>query len=68
MRFFFGRKGHAKEDCHKYLAWHENKGKTISIPLALVCFEAYLIDLFSNSWWLNTGSSIHVILFTWVNM
>ena len=29
-------------------------------PLALVCFESNLVNVPPNSWWLDTGASIHI--------
>ena len=32
----------------------------LTTPLTLVCFESNLVDVPLNSWWVDTGASIHV--------
>uniref|UniRef100_A0A2N9IWZ4 Integrase catalytic domain-containing protein n=1 Tax=Fagus sylvatica TaxID=28930 RepID=A0A2N9IWZ4_FAGSY len=34
--------------------------RLLTTPLALVCFESNLVDVPLNSWWVDTGASIHV--------
>ena len=36
--------------------WLERKGKSIS----LVCFESNMVDVNYNTWWIDSGSTIHV--------
>jgi len=50
--------GHKQIDCFKFKNWLEKKKK--GNPLALVCFESNLVDVPSNTWWLDTGATIHV--------
>jgi len=50
--------GHKQAYCFKFKNWLEKKKK--GNPLALVCFELNLVDVPSNTWWLDTGASIHV--------
>ncbi|CAL2230513.1 unnamed protein product [Prunus armeniaca] len=56
----WGKEGHMKKNCNNYKKWFEknkNKGKE---ELALVSFESNLVDVPSNSWWLDTSTSIHI--------
>ncbi|KAI5325275.1 hypothetical protein L3X38_034349 [Prunus dulcis] len=58
--YFCERTGHLKRECHKYKRWVEKKktkGKSNSVS---VCFESSSINIPSNSWWIDTGSSIHI--------
>ena len=48
--------GHKKIDCHKLKANLEKKGN----PFVKVCLESNIIDVPTNSWWLDTGATIHV--------
>ena len=50
--------GHKQAYCFKFKNWLEKKKK--GNPLALVCFELNLVDVPSNTWWLDTGATIHV--------
>ena len=54
--FFCIKKRHMKKDCVKYKGWLEKKGKSIS----LVCFESNMVDVNYNTWWIDSGSTIHV--------
>ncbi|KAL4340139.1 hypothetical protein GQ457_08G024220 [Hibiscus cannabinus] len=54
--FFCKKKGHLKKDCVKYKGWLEKKDKSIS----LVCFESNMVDVNYNTWWIDSGSTIHV--------
>uniref|UniRef100_A0A2N9G485 CCHC-type domain-containing protein n=1 Tax=Fagus sylvatica TaxID=28930 RepID=A0A2N9G485_FAGSY len=54
--FWCRKKGHVKKDCNRFKNWLEKKGT----PLALVYFESNLVDVPLNSWWIDTGASIHV--------
>ncbi|KAK8558786.1 hypothetical protein V6N12_042082 [Hibiscus sabdariffa] len=56
MCFFCKMKGHLKKDCVKYKGWLEKKGKSIS----LVWFESNMVDVNYNTWWIDSGSTIHV--------
>ncbi|KAM2033523.1 hypothetical protein FF1_015515 [Malus domestica] len=57
--FFCKKAGHMKKNCPKYKAWlakqEVKKGKNV-----FVCFESNSVDIPSNAWWLDSGSSIHV--------
>ena len=51
--------GHKKMDCRKLKANLEKKGN----PYVKVCLESTIIDVPTNSWWLDTGTIIHVTNF-----
>ena len=51
-----GKVGHLKNKCLKRKAWFEKKG----IHYVSVCFESNLIEVPSNTWWLDTGATTHV--------
>ena len=53
---FCGKVGHFKNECLKRKAWFENKG----IHYVPICFESNLIEVPSNTWWLDTGATTHV--------
>ena len=53
---FCGKVGHFKNECLKRKAWFENKG----IHYVSICFESNLIEVPSNTWWLDTGATSHV--------
>ncbi|GAV89232.1 UBN2 domain-containing protein [Cephalotus follicularis] len=55
---FCKKPGHYINDCYKFKSWLEKKQASIS--LALVCFESYFVDVPSDSWWLDSGATIHV--------
>ena len=48
--------GHYQKDCLKRKAWFENKGK----HNALVCFKSNLTEVSYNTWWIDSGCTIHV--------
>ena len=48
--------GHVQRGCHKRRAQFEKKGK----PLAYVCFESNLTEVPSNTWWIDSGFTVHV--------
>ncbi|KAK9750981.1 hypothetical protein RND81_02G233800 [Saponaria officinalis] len=54
--FFCKKVGHFKKDCLKRKAWFEKKGK----HYCFVCFESNLIEVPSNTWWLDSGATTHV--------
>jgi hypothetical protein len=54
--FFCEKVGHLKRNCHKYKGWLAKKGNKI----CFVCFESNLVNVPSDSWWLDTGSPIHI--------
>ena len=54
--FFCKKKGHMKKDCPKFKSWFEKKGT----PFAFVCYESNMINVNHNTWWIDSGSTIHV--------
>jgi hypothetical protein len=55
--FFYKKKGHMNKDCQKYLRWLKKKGNIIS----LVCHELFFVEAPSNTWWIHSGSTIHIV-------
>ncbi|KAK3037571.1 hypothetical protein RJ639_030754 [Escallonia herrerae] len=49
-------KGHMRKECHKFREWFEKKGN-LSI---CVCYESYRIDAPLNTWWVDTGATVHI--------
>ena len=47
--------GHKKEDCVKYKKWLEKNGN-----LALTCLESNFTKVPSNTWWIDSDSTIHI--------
>src|SRR5262249_27545333 len=60
--FFCKRIGHRRKDCFKFTASLEKKCKEGGNPFALVCFESNMIDVPSNSWWLDSGATVHIAI------
>ncbi|CAL9012470.1 unnamed protein product, partial [Prunus brigantina] len=58
--YFYDRAGHMKRECHKYKRWVEKKGNKGKSETVQVCFESNNVIVPTNSWWIDTGSSIHV--------
>ena len=54
---FCKKPGHYQKDCLKHKAWFEKKGK----PLVFVCFESNLTEVPYNTWWIDSGSTTHVL-------
>ena len=54
--FHCRKPGHFKKDCKKYHAWREKKGNIIT----LVCTEVNLASVSTDTWWLDSGATIHV--------
>jgi len=53
--FFCKKTGHMKKDCAKYKKWLEKKGN-----FALTCLELNFTKAPSNTWWIDSGSTIHI--------
>ncbi|KAK3002398.1 hypothetical protein RJ639_021497 [Escallonia herrerae] len=49
-------KGHMRKECHKFREWLEKKGN-LSI---CVCYDSYTIDAPLNTWWVDTGATVHI--------
>ena len=54
--FHCEKPGHSKKDCTKYHAWRQKKGNLIT----LVCTEVNLASVSIDTWWLDSGATIHV--------
>ena len=46
-----------KKDCLKHREWLAKKGNFNSF----VCFESNLINFCYNTWWIDSGSTVHVL-------
>ena len=55
--FFCKRKGHVKKDCPKFKKWLEKKG---NLP-SFVCYESNMVNVNINTWWIDSGSTIHIV-------
>ena len=55
--FFCKKKGHMKKNCLKHRKWLAKKGNFNSF----VCFESNLTNVCHNTWWIDSGSTIHVL-------
>ena len=54
--FFCKMKGHVKKDCPKFKKWLEKKGNLSSF----VCYEYNMINVNINTWWIDSGFTIHI--------
>ena len=54
--FFYKRKGHVNKDCPKFKKWLEKKGNLSSF----VCYESNMVNVNINTWWIDSGSTIHI--------
>ena len=54
--FFCKKKGHMKKGCTKFQKWLEMKG----MPISFVCYESNMVDVIYNTWWIDSGSTIHI--------
>jgi transposase InsO family protein len=58
--YFCKRSGHLKKDCIKFVKWLDKKGTFIGFPTSLVCFESNMADICHDTWWIDSGCTIHV--------
>ena len=58
--YFCNKLGHLKRNCNRYKRWAEKRAAKGNSNMALVCFESNSVSIPSNSWILDSGSSIHV--------
>lgn len=49
-------RGHIQKECPKFREWLDKKGSYFSY----VTYESFSIDVPSNTWWVDSGSMIHV--------
>jgi hypothetical protein len=54
--FFCKKKGHMKKECAKFQKWLEDKGN----PTSFVCYESNMVNVNINTWWIDSGSTIHI--------
>ena len=54
--FFCKRKGHVKKDCPKFKKSLEKKGNISSF----VCYESNMVNVNIKTWWIDSGSTIHM--------
>ena len=45
-----------KKDFAKFKEWLKKKGNF----LAFVCYESNMVDVNSNTWWIDSGTTIHI--------
>ncbi|CAL2241924.1 unnamed protein product [Prunus armeniaca] len=61
LKCFFCKKfGHLKRDCRRYKRWldkQKGKGKHENVS---VIYESNTVEVLSNSWWLDSGATVHV--------
>jgi hypothetical protein len=55
--YFCKKEGHMKKDCQKYIKWLKRKGNLISS----VCHESFFVEALKNTWWIDSGSTIHIV-------
>ena len=54
--FFCKKKWHEKKKCLKFQKWFEKKGN----PTSFVCYESNMVNVNTNTWWIDFGSTIHI--------
>ena len=54
--FFCKTKGHLRKDCQVFKDYLKSKG----VEQINVCVESNLIEVPGNSWWFDTGCSVHI--------
>ena len=54
--FFCKKKEHMKKKCLKFHKWLEKKGNLTS----LVCYESNMVNINTNTWWIDSGFTIHI--------
>ena len=55
--YFCKEKGHMRKNCADFKNWLVKKGKIINV---FVCVESNLVFIPPQSWWFDTGCSIHI--------
>jgi len=53
---FFCKKGTHEEGMRQFQKWLEDKGN----PTSIVCYESTMVNVNINSWWIDSGSTIHI--------
>ncbi|KAG6487836.1 hypothetical protein ZIOFF_056572 [Zingiber officinale] len=47
---------HIQKDCPKFKEWLAKKGKMSSY----VCYESFLANVPTDTWWIDSGASVHI--------
>ena len=55
--YFCKETGHLRKNCNGFKNWLVKKGNEINV---FVCVESNLVYIPPNSWWFDTGCSIHI--------
>jgi hypothetical protein len=55
--FFCKKNGHMNKDYQKYQRLFEKKGNIIF----LVCHKSFFVEAPCNTWWIDYGSTIHIV-------
>ena len=58
--FFCRKKGHKKFGCFKYKAWLDKKNNEQGKSHAYIYLEPNIVDVSIDSWWLDSGATIHI--------
>ncbi|XP_068331583.1 uncharacterized protein [Pyrus communis] len=61
--FICKKVGHQKTECTRYKRWKENKEckkNKGTLHRISVCFQSNLVKISYDTWWLETGATIHV--------
>ncbi|KAD7477886.1 hypothetical protein E3N88_01022 [Mikania micrantha] len=53
---FCHKKGHIQRDCPKFKEWLAKK----CIALNLMIYESFNVNVPSNTWWFDSGSTVHI--------
>ena len=53
-------KGHKRVDCFKFKTWLEKKKNEHGMLSPHVCFQSNLANVPLDSWWLDSGATVHV--------
>eukprot|EP00253_Pinus_taeda_P002944 PITA_02944 len=54
--FFRKKKGRMKKECYKFQKLLTNKCN----PILFVCYESNMVNVNINTWWISSGSKIHI--------
>ncbi|CAL8999519.1 unnamed protein product [Prunus brigantina] len=61
LKCYFCKKfGHMKRNCDRYKRWLDKQKAKGKFDQVNVCFESNAIEISSDSWWLDSGATVHV--------